>query len=112
MLEEQPVFYTAEELDTKIAKNLPNILNQTPTVEQKVIGKSHGNLSGLEQRITHVLSLLVKAKPVEVYKELNANYPSEYTNKQITNKMWAMEKKHILAKDESGAYYVESDTQG
>lgn len=99
-------FYTVEELDAKIAKNLPGILNQTQQTEQKVTIKSKTNLSELEQRIINVLNIIEKAKPVEVYKELNANYPNEYTNKQITNKMWAMEKKTVLSKNESGAYYV------
>jgi len=108
-------FKTVEELDAKIAKNKPVILNQVIETKSKTEVKqtqAKTNLSELEQRIINVLNLIEKAKPVGVYKELNANYPSEYTNKQITNKMWAMEKKHILSKDESGAYSVVSDTQG
>ena len=107
-------FKTVEELDAKIAKNQPVILNQVVETEAKAEVKrtqAKTNLSELEQRIISVLNIIEKAKPAEVYRELNANYPNEYTNKQVTNKMWAMEKKHILGKCvESGAYYVESGT--
>ena len=107
-------FKTVEELDAKIAKNQPVILNQVVETKAKAEVKqiqAKTNLSELEQRIINILNIIEKAKPAVVYRELNANYPNEYTNKQVTNKMWAMEKKHILSKHiESGAYYVESGT--
>ena len=107
-------FKTVEELDAKIAKNQPVILNQIADTKPKAEVKRtqvKTNLSELEQRIVNILNIIEKAKPATVYRELNANYPNEYTNKQVTNKMWAMEKKHILGKyAESGAYYIESAT--
>lgn len=107
-------FKTVEELDAKIAKNQPVILNQVVETKSKAEVKrtqTKTNLSELEQRIINVLNIIEKAKPVAVYQELSANFPNEYTNKQVTNKMWAMEKKHVLGKyAESGAYYVESGT--
>lgn len=107
-------FKTVEELDAKIAKNQPIILNQVVETKAEAEVKqtqAKTNLSELAQRIISVLNIIKKAKPVVVYRELNANYPNEYTNKQVTNKMWAMEKKHILGKQiESGVYYVESGT--
>ena len=110
-------FKTVEELDAKIAKNQPVILNQVVETKSKAEVKqtqAKTNLSELEQRIINVLNLIEKAKPAGVYGvyyELNKNYPNEYTNKQVTNKMWAMEKKHILGKRvESGVYYIESAT--
>lgn len=107
-------FKTIEELDAKIAKNQQVILNQVAETKAKAEVKrtqAKTNLSELEQRIINVLNLIEKAKPAGVYYELNKNYPNEYTNKQVTNKMWAMEKKHILGKRvESGVYYIESAT--
>ena len=107
-------FKTVEELDAKIAKNQPVILNQVAETKAKAEVKqiqAKTNLSELEQRIINILNIIKKAKPAAVYYELNANYPNEYTSKQVTNKMRAMEKKHILSKHiESGAYYVESGT--
>ena len=105
-------FKTVEELDAKIAKNQPIILNQVVETKAEAEVKqtqAKTNLSELTQRIISVLNIIKKAKPVVVYRELNANYPNEYTNKQVTNKMW--EKKHVLGKHaESGVYYVESGT--
>lgn len=107
-------FKTVEELDAKIAKNKPVILNQVTETKPKAEVKrtrAKTNLSELEQRIFNILNILKRAKPAGVYHELNKNYPDEYTNKQVTNKMWAMEKKHILCKHvESGIYYIESAT--
>ena len=108
-------FKTVEELDARIAANQPMILNQTSEPKPKQFKASEqksgtrSGLSELEQQIVRVLITLGKAKPAEVYRDLNATYPERYTSKQITNKMWAMEKKHVLGKyAESGAYYVES----
>ena len=107
-------FKTVEELDAKIAKNQPVILNQVGETKPKAEVKqtqAKTNLSELAQRIINVLNIIEKATPVVVYYELNATYPEQYTNKQIANKMWAMEKKHILGKyAESGVYYIESGT--
>ena len=106
-------FLTNEEVEKRVAENQPLILNnaklekQTHSVE-KSGSRAKSNLGELDKRILSILPLMTnqRAKPKEVFSELNANYPNEYTNKQITNKMWAMEKAGTLSKDTVGNYSV------
>lgn len=106
-------FLTNEEVEKRVAENQPLILNnakpeKVKTSEKQTQTRAKSNLSELEQRIVSILPLMTnqRAKPKEVFSELNANYPNEYTNKQITNKMWAMEKAGTLSKDTVGNYSV------
>ena len=117
---------TLEQIKARYEQNMPKLMNLVPEpVQAKKVYATAGqsdakperathtktSLKQLDAKIVHILELMPnkQATPHQIYQELKAN-GIECTGKQISNKMWALEKASVVVKVRNGVYGLESAT--
>ena len=115
---------TLEQIKARYEQNMPKLMNLVPEpVQVKKVYATTGqsdakperathtktSLKQLDATIVHILELMPnkQATPHQIYQELKVN-GIECTNKQISNKMWALEKASVVIKVRNGVYGLES----
>lgn len=99
---------SAEDVEAIRLQNLPKIYNfassQPESTPEPEITVATEDSESLEAKILNVLAATDGSQSPSQVQFILENNGFVYTNKKICDRMWAMEKKHLIAKVGKGQY--------
>lgn len=99
---------SAEDVEATRLQNLPKIYNfassQPESTSEPEVTVATEDSESLEAKILNVLAATDGSQSPSQVQFILENNGFVYTNKKICDKMWTMEKKHLIAKVGKGQY--------